>query len=86
MSCMASPIKFSIRSDESPSCSLLFLTLWLRARPHQSLTFGSEFFISSIDDFLGGNEDKLLLCPIRALRRYLLLMEQYHREISNFFV
>ena len=45
-----------------------------------------EFSIPSSGDFVGGDGDELLLCPIRALRKYLSCTEQYRAEVSNSFV
>ena len=45
-----------------------------------------EFSIPSVDDFVGGDHEELLLYPIRALHKYLARMEQYHFDISGLFV
>ena len=45
-----------------------------------------EFTIPSLDDFVDGDRDELLLCPMRALKKYPSWMEQYLPDISNQFV
>ena len=35
-----------------------------------------------INDFMNSDRDDLLLCPIRALRKYFLQMEQFHPVVS----
>ena len=45
-----------------------------------------EFSIPLLDDFVDGDRDELLQCPIGALRIYLVGMEQYHPDISGYFV
>ena len=45
-----------------------------------------EFMNPSVDDFVGGDRGKLLMFPIRALKRYLLRMEQYCPDIFNLLV
>ena len=46
-----------------------------------------EFTIPLLDDFAGGDHDELLLllCPIRALKKYLARTEQYLFGISGLF-
>ena len=38
------------------------------------------------DDFMDGNREKILLCPIRALSKYSVRTEQYRPDISGLFV
>ena len=45
-----------------------------------------EFSVLSPNDFVGGVQDKLLLYLIRALRKSLSQMEQYHPGFEGFFV
>ena len=45
-----------------------------------------EFSVTSLDDFIGGVGDQLLLCPIRPLCKYLTWTEQYHPGIEGLFV
>ena len=45
-----------------------------------------EFSFPLLDDFVDGDREEILLCPIGALRRYLVRMEQYHPVISGYFV
>ena len=45
-----------------------------------------EFSVPSLDDFVGDDRDELLMCPIRALRRYLSRMEQYRPGIEGLFI
>ena len=40
----------------------------------------------SLDDFVGGDRDELLLCPIRTLRKYLSQIEQYCPSIEGLFI
>ena len=44
-----------------------------------------EFTILSLDDFVDGDIDKLLLCLIRALKKYLSWMEQCCPDIYYLF-
>ena len=62
-----------------------FLTLWLRPRILSFLTRFEEFLIPFIDDFVDGDRDELLLCPIRALHKYLSRTEQYCSGIEGLF-
>ena len=39
-----------------------------------------EFVIPSLEGFIDDDVDELLLCPVRALRKYLLHVEQCHSE------
>ena len=45
-----------------------------------------EFLVPSLDDFVGDDRDELLLCPIRALRKYLSWTEQYYPGIEGLFI
>ena len=45
-----------------------------------------EFTIPSLDDFVDGDRDEFLLCPIRALCKYLSRSEQYHPDIKSLFL
>ena len=45
-----------------------------------------EFLIPSLDDFVGGDRDELVLSSIGALRRCLSCTEQYHSEFLNLFI
>ena len=45
-----------------------------------------EFMVPSLDYFMDSNWDKLLLCPIRALKRCLFCMEQFHPDILGSFI
>ena len=45
-----------------------------------------EFTVPSLDDFVGGDRDKLLLCPITALRKYLAQPRKYYPDIFGLFV
>ena len=42
--------------------------------------------IPSLGDLLDGDIDELVVCPIRAFRKYLSRMEQYHHGIYNLFI
>ena len=44
-----------------------------------------QFMIPSLDDFVDVDRDKLMLCPIRILRKSQSRTEQYCLEISNLF-
>ena len=39
-----------------------------------------------LDDFVDSDRDELFLCPIRALRKYVFWMEQYHPDVEGLFV
>ena len=45
-----------------------------------------EFNVPSLDDFVDGNRDELLLYPIRALGKYIARTEQYYPGIECQFV
>ena len=45
-----------------------------------------EFTVPSLDDFVDGDRDELLLCPIRVLWKYLSRTEQYHPEIEGILI
>ena len=45
-----------------------------------------KFSIPSLDDFAAGDTEDLLLCLIRALRKYLLHTEQYCPKVSSLFI
>ena len=56
------------------------------AKTQNSLIYhprSEEFTIHSLDDFVDGAGNELLLDPIRAHKKYLSQMEQYHPSISN---
>ena len=42
-----------------------------------------EFMVPLIDDFIGGDRDEILLCPVHAVRWYVSWTEQYHPGISS---
>ena len=44
------------------------------------------FMISSLMDFVDGDSEKVLLCSVRALRRYLSRTKQYHPACANLLV
>ena len=83
---MASPFVFGIHRDGSPACYLSFLTFWLMLRPLIYYPRFEEFMIPSLDGFVDGDRDELLLCSISALRKYMSRTEQYCPGISNLFI
>ena len=60
------------------SCTFFFLPDFVAKTQNPSVLDSrfEEFSVPSLDDFVGGDRDELLLCPIRALRKYLSQMEQ----------
>ena len=82
MSCTASFV-FVILGVGDPAPSPSFLTLWPRPKIRQLpyLHF-NEFTVPSWKDFVDGDRDELLVCPIRALQKYFSQTEQYrpHNE------
>ena len=40
-----------------------------------------ESTVPSFDDFVGGDRDKMLLFTFKAVRKYLLEMEQFHQVV-----
>ena len=44
------------------------------------------FVVKSLKDFVGGDEEELLLCPVRALRMYLLRTSSLQPHPRSFFV
>ena len=70
------------------SCTFSFLTLWPRPKVLQcpTLTSMSSLTVPSFEYFVDGDRDELLLCPIRALWKYLSWMEQYRLEFKGLFI
>ena len=50
------------------------------------MTLGEEFTIPSLTDFVEGDRGEMLLCAIRASRKYLSRTKQYHPASGNAFV
>ena len=44
-----------------------------------------EFTVFSLSDFVDGDRDKMLLSPVRALRRYLGRTEQFCHASTDLF-
>ena len=82
---MAFPSGFVSRTDSHPR-SRSFLTSWPKPRILPYVTCFEEFSVPSLDDFVGDDRDELLLCPIRALRKYLSQTEQYRLGIEGLFM
>ena len=55
------------------SCTFSFLSDFVAKaqNPSVSVCLFEEFSVLSLDDFVRGSRDELLLCPIRDLRKYL---------------
>ena len=70
------------------SCTFSFLPHLLAKTQNPSVPDSrfEEFSVLSLDDFVGGDRDKLLLCPIWALWKYLSQTEQYRPGIEGLFV
>ena len=70
------------------SCTFSFLPDFVAKTQNPSVPVSSfeEFSVLSLDDFIGGDRDKLLLCPIIALPKYLTRTEQYRLGIEGLFV
>ena len=69
------------------SCTFSFVTVFV-AKTQNPSNYDprlEEFTIPSSDDFVADDKDELLVCPIRARRKYLSHIEQYHPELSNLF-
>ena len=80
MSCMAFLFVFIAHEVGVPVPSF-FLTLWLKARILLFMTLTSKS-----SRFIGGNRDELLLCPIRALRKYLSQKKPHYPGIEGSFI
>ena len=70
------------------SCTFSFLTDFVAKTQNRSVPYPhfDEFTISSLDDFVDGNKDELLPCPIRALQKCLSQTEQYHPSIEGLYI
>ena len=70
------------------SCAFSFLPDFMAKTQNPSIPDSrfEEFSVPSLDDFIVGDRGKVLLRPIRALRKYLTQMEQYHPGIKGLFV
>ena len=44
-----------------------------------------KFIVSSLSDIVDGDRDKMLLCPIGAVKKYLSRTEQFRPERSSLF-
>ena len=87
ISCMASPNVFGIHDDGSFALSFFVFDFVTKSQKPSIHDPGlKEFSVLSLDDFVGGERDKLLFCPVRTLRKYLLCTGLYHPEVSNLFV
>ena len=51
-------------------------------RPEDS-SFAGTFSIPSLSDFVGGDRDEMLLCPVRCLREYIRRMEPLRPRSSS---
>ena len=70
------------------SCTFSFLPDFLDKTQNPSIPDScfKEFSVPSLDDFIGNDWDKLLLCRSRALRKYILQTEQFRPGIEGLFV
>ena len=70
------------------SCTFLFLHDYVAKTQNPSIPDScfEEFLVPSLDYFVGDDKAELLMCPIRALRRYLSRKEQYRPGIEGLFI
>ena len=70
------------------SCIFSFLPDFMAKTQNPSApdSFFEEFPIPSLDDFVGGDQDELLLCSIRSLRKYLSQTEQFRPGFEGLFI
>ena len=82
-------LSFRVRhSHGRRSCTFSFLPDFVAKTQNPSVHDPrfDEFTVLSLDNFVDGDRDELLLCPIRALRKYLSWTEQYHPGIEGLFI
>ena len=70
------------------SCTFSYLSNFVAKtqHPYDHYPRFDEFTIPSLDNFLVGDRNTLLLCPIRALQKYLTMTGQYFPDISGLFI
>ena len=70
------------------SCTFFFLPDFMTKtqNPYVPDSRFEEFSVPCLDDFVGGDRDKLLLYPVRALCKYLSHTERYCPVIEGLFV
>ena len=82
-------LSFRVRhSCEWKSCTFSFLPDFVAKTQNPSVPDSrfEEFSVPFLDDFVEDDNDELLLCPTRALQKYLSRTEQYRPGIEGFFV
>ena len=82
-------LSFCVRHSRGwRSCTFSFLSDFIAKTQNPSVSdpHCDEFSVPSLDDFVDGDRDELLLCPIRALRKYLSWKKQYCPGIESLFV
>ena len=83
---MVSSFVCGIHGIEDPATSFLPDFIAKTLDPSVPNPCFDGFTFPLLDDFVGGNRDEFLLCPIRALRKYLSRMEQYHSGIEGLLI
>ena len=70
------------------SCSFSFFPDFVAKTQNLSLPDPrfEVFSVLALDDFVGGDQDELLLCPIRLLQKYLTCMKQYCPGVPSLFI
>ena len=70
------------------SCTFSFLPDFVAKTQNPSVPDPQfdEFMVPSLDDFVDGDRDEHLLCPIRVPYKYLSQMEQYRPGIEGLFI
>ena len=82
-------LSFRVRHSRGwKSCTFSFLPDFVAKTQNPSVpdSHFEEFSVPVLDDFVGDDRDGLLLCPSRALRKYLSRTEQYRPGIEYLFI
>ena len=67
------------------SCTFSFLLDFVAKKQNLSVYDSciDEFTLPSLADFVDGDRDEMLLCPIRTIKRYLIRIEQFKSTCSS---
>ena len=87
MSCLASRFVFVILGVGGPARFPFFLSDFIDNTQNPSVADPcfNGFTILSLENFVDGDRDELLFCPIKVLRKYLSRTEQYRSGIKGHF-
>ena len=82
-------LSFRVRHSHGwSSCTFSFLPDFVAETQNPSFHDSrfEEFSVPPLDGFVGSDRDELLLCPTRALQKYLACTEQYCLGIEGLFI